>query len=458
MRITVLCGSPKGELSVTLQYVNFIRKKFPEHEFGVHHIGQSIKRIEKDASLFGMIIDEVRGSEAVLWAVPLYVLLVPSQCKRFIELVWERGGEGAFAGKYAGVITTSIHFFDHTAHNYLRAVSEDLGMKFAGAYSPDMFDIMKESERARLLAFAGEMLKAIESRRPVTREFAPLVIGDFSYTPAPAPASVDVSGKKVLVLADGAVTGNLGAMVGRLSGSFAGEVDVVDIAGLDIRGGCLGCIKCGFDYHCAYEKADGYIDFYNDTVKTADIIVFCGEIRDRYLSARWKQFFDRAFFNTHTPTLMGKQMAFVLSGPLRQIPNLREILSAFTEWQQANLVDIITDEDADSATIDALLSGLAARLIGSALLGYIKPVGFLGVGGMKIFRDDIWGRLHFAFQADHRFYEANGLYDFPQDDERAIAMNKTMFELTSKPEMKEEIRKTMRENLVAPMRHIVETR
>lgn len=458
MKITVLSGSPKGELSVTLQYVNFIKKKFPEHEFSVHHIGHAIKRIEKDPDFFSSIIDGIRGSDAVLWAVPLYVFLVPSQCKRFIELVWERGAEGAFAGKYAGVITTSIHFFDHTAHNYLRAISEDLGMKFAGAYSPDMFDIMKEGERARLIAFAGELLRTIESGRPVTREFAPLLPGDFVYRPSGAAAAVDVSGKKLLVLADASGAGNLGAMVDRFAGSFGEGVEVVDISSLDVRGGCLGCIKCGFDYRCAYEGADGYIDFYNEKVKTADIIVFCGDIRDRYLSARWKQFFDRAFFNTHTPTLTGKQMAFIISGPLRQIPNLREILSAFTEWQQANLVDIITDEDADSATIDALLSDLAGRVVRSALEDYVKPVGFLGVGGMKIFRDDIWGRLRFAFQADHRFYEANGLYDFPQDDETAIAMNSTMFELTSKPEMKEKIRKTMRENLVAPMKHIVETR
>ena len=458
MKITVLSGSPKGELSVTLQYVNFIKKKFPEHEFSVHHVGHAIKRIEKDADFFNSIIDGIRGSDAVLWAVPLYVFLVPSQCKRFIELVWERGAESAFAGKYAGVITTSIHFFDHTAHNYLRAISEDLGMKFAGAYSPDMFDIMKEGERARLIAFAGELLRTIESGRPVTREFAPLLPGDFVYRPSGAAAAVDVSGKKLLVLADAGGSGNLGAMVDRFAGSFGEGVEVVDISSLDVRGGCLGCIKCGFDYRCAYEGADGYIDFYNEKVKTADVIVFCGEIRDRYLSARWKQFFDRAFFNTHTPTLTGKQMAFIISGPLRQIPNLREILSAFTEWQQANLVDIITDEDADSATIDALLSDIAGRVVRSALEDYVKPVGFLGVGGMKIFRDDIWGRLRFAFQADHRFYEANGLYDFPQDDERAIAMNRTMFELTSKPEMKEKIRKTMRENLVAPMKHIVETR
>lgn len=37
-------------------------------------------------------------------------------------------------------------------------------------------------------------------------------------------------------------------------------------------------------------------------------------------------------------------------------------------------------------------------------------------------------------------------------------MNNTMMDLTSNPETKEKIRKTMREKMVAPMRHIVETR
>jgi len=155
--------------------------------------------------------------------------------------------------------------------------------------------------------------------------------------------------------------------------------------------------------------------------------------------------------------LSGRQMAFIISGPLRQIPNLREILTAFAEWQNANIVDFVTDEDADSRAIDAQLSALAERLVGAARRGYVRPAGFLGVGGRKIFRDDIWGRLRFVFQADHRYYEANGLYDFPQYDEKAIAMNKTMMDLTSNPEMKEKIRKTMRENMVAPLRHIVET-
>ena len=46
--------------------------------------------------------------------------------------------------------------------------------------------------------------------------------------------------------------------------------------------------------------------------------------------------------------------------------------------------------------------------------GYIKPRTFLGVAGMKIFRDDIWSELRVVFRADHRAYKSLGYYDFPQ--------------------------------------------
>jgi len=44
MKITVLNGSPKGDLSVTLQYVNFIQKKFPHHEFKILYHFSSLKK------------------------------------------------------------------------------------------------------------------------------------------------------------------------------------------------------------------------------------------------------------------------------------------------------------------------------------------------------------------------------------------------------------------------------
>ncbi|MCK4527423.1 NAD(P)H-dependent oxidoreductase, partial [candidate division WOR-3 bacterium] len=90
MKIIVLNGSPKGKISVTMQYINFIRKKFPQHELKIFNIAQQIKKIEKDEAAFREIIDEIKSSDGVLWAFPLYVFLVASQYKRFIELISEK--------------------------------------------------------------------------------------------------------------------------------------------------------------------------------------------------------------------------------------------------------------------------------------------------------------------------------------------------------------------------------
>lgn len=167
-------------------------------------------------------------------------------------------------------------------------------------------------------------------------------------------------------------------------------------------------------------------------------------------------FFDRSFFHTHTPSLIGKQVGFIISGPLRQIPNLRQILEAYTEWQQANLVDIITDEE-DSQLLDAQLQHLAERAIHLAEKNYIKPETFLGVGGMKIFRDDVWGKLRFPFQADHQFYKNHGFYDFPQGDYKNRMIAKILILLTKIPYMRKEIyRKRMREEMVRPLQKVVQ--
>jgi len=56
------------------------------------------------------------------------------------------------------------------------------------------------------------------------------------------------------------------------------------------------------------------------------------------------------------------------------------------------------------------------------------------VGGKKLFRDAIYGRMRFVFQADHRYYEEHGLYDFPQDDEQAKKMNEMFIPLMERDE------------------------
>ncbi len=458
MNITVLNGSPKGDLSVTIQYVKFIEKKLEGHNFNYVNISQRIGKIESDTALFNEIISGIDDSDLVIWSVPLYVCLVPSQYKRFIELIWERGVEEKFRGKYAAVITTSIHFFDNTAHNYMRGICEDLGMKFAGSFSPDMYDIMQEDGRAKLLAFAENVFNTAQKKGATTKAFFKPDYNMKKYISGAAGVSADSSGRRVLILSDRAYSGdNVAAMIDRMKICFSGEAELLSLSDIDIKGGCLGCCECGFDYRCVYTGKDEFIDFYNEKLKKADIIIFAGEIRDRYLSAKWKQMFDRGFFNTHTPTLKGKQFGLLLSGPLTAIPNLREILNAYFQWQGANLVDIVTDEYS-SPEIDSLIDNLAGNLVADAGKSYVAPPTFLGVGGMKIFRDDIWGRLRFVFQADHKYYEENGIYDFPQDDRKTIEINNNMIKLTSNPDMRENVRKMIKVEMVKPMEHVVETK
>jgi multimeric flavodoxin WrbA len=459
MKITVLNGSPKGNLSVTMQYVNFIQKKFPHHELKIFNIASQIKKIEKDEKTFQEIMDDVRSSEGVLWAFPLYYLLVSSQYKRFIELIWEKEATGFFKNKYAAVFSTSIHFFDHTAHNYMNAICDDLDMRYLGSFSAAMYDLLSRKGRERWTLFASEFFDGIQNRVPTSKRFLPVPFRTFDYVPSLTEQKINTHGKNVLILTDlKDPQTNLGKMVKQFKNSFMDEVKVINLHQIDIKGGCLGCIQCGYDYQCSYGNRDEYVQFYKDQVKNADVLVFAGTIQDRYLSSRWKLFFDRSFFHTHTPSLMGKQVGFMISGPLKQIPNLRQILEAYTEWQQANLVDIITDEEEGSEVLDARLQHFAERVIHFAEKNYVKPKTFLGVGGMKIFRDDVWGKLRFPFQADHQFYKNHGFYDFPQRDYKNRMIAILLMLLTKIPFMRKEIyQKRMREEMVKPLQKVVQS-
>ncbi len=153
---------------------------------------------------------------------------------------------------------------------------------------------------------------------------------------------------------------------------------------------------------------------------------------------------------------MGKQFGFIISGPLSQTPNLREILEAWVEMQQSHLVGFVTDEYRDSAKIDGLLYDLAGWVVRYADTGYIKPSTFLGVGGTRVFRDGSWGRLRTVFQADHRVYKRLGVYDFPQRDLRVRALNAGTTVLFKVPRIRQEFTARIKEGMIQPYQKVVE--
>ena len=451
MKIIVLNGSPKGDISVTMQYVAYIRKRLPQHELKIINISQRIDKIEKDESVFQRIMDEIRSSDGVLWAFPLYLLLVPSQYKRFIELIWERGALDAFKDRPAAVLTTSIHFFDHTAHEYMRAICDDLEMRFVGAFPAHMRDLMEEEGREKLSLFASTFFEAIEKKAPATKIYKPMINGNLDYVPSHSQDKIDTKGKKVVIVTDSEDSQtNLGRMLERFKDSFSSPVEVINISEMNIKGHCLGCLHCGFDYLCRYEGKDDFNEIYRAKVQTADILVYAGTIVDRYLSSRWHMFFCRSFFYNHTPSLIGKQVGFIISGPLSQTSTLRQVMEGWIQIQQSHLVDFISDEYEDSNELDLLLTDLAGRLISFSEKGYIRPRDFLGVAGMKIFRDEIYGGLRGVFQADHKYYKKHGLYDFPQKNYKKRFMADIMTVFSKIPPIRKEFPRRIKKGMIKP--------
>lgn len=298
----------------------------------------------------------------------------------------------------------------------MRAVCEDLKMQFIDSLSLDIADLHNDASRRTLGLFARTFAESILNGHVSPIQALPLPVSTFIYQPGPdgKHVALDSQTRLLIITEAGADNPNERAMVKRFRSAIeGGKVTVVNLRDVPLTRGCRGCMQCGYDYTCAVK--DGFTEFYNETVKEADILVFCGTVRGRYLSSRWKMFFDRAFFWNHTPSLRGRQIAYLISGPLKQNPHLTETLEAtVTARQQANLAGIVTDEAENSANLDKLIDSLAMRVATYSGMDYVAPQNFLAVGGHKIFRDEIWGKLRAVWQADYRHYKRNGMFDFPQ--------------------------------------------
>ena len=227
MKIVVLNGSPKGNNSITMSYVKYLQLRYPDHDLTIKTVALSLPRLEKNEAAFQELISEIHESEAVIWAFPLYFMLVHSNFKRFIELIWERKAEQAFKGKYGASLSTSIHFYDHTANNYIQAISEDLGMNFVSSFSPEMHDLMDAKKRSNLEKFFEEFINAVEEKASLPKAYPTIAPSTFNYVNGPVDHRVDLGNLRVVVAADHyqdmSPTDNLSKMIQRFQNTCNGR-------------------------------------------------------------------------------------------------------------------------------------------------------------------------------------------------------------------------------------------
>jgi len=415
MKIIAFNGSPHGNDGNTIFAFQYIKKYFPDTECITYNIALQLKKIENDENYFNSIIKEVESAEAIIWVFPVYIFLLPSQMKRFIELLWERDGEGAFQDKYATSIITSIHFCDDFPMNYIHGVSEDLGMKYVTGYSIHMNDMDIKDKRKGMSLFSKYFFEIVKNRIPVPKIYAPITYKPIEYHPENIQEVSKQLNYKMLLLTDAEEKDrNLLRMIETFTKLMPNPIEIVNLHDINIVSGCIGCGNCQYNFgECRFANKDEYEQKIQSKIQDVDALILAPKIKDRYFSAKWKQMEDRRFVDNHRPLWNGKQVLYLISGPLRSLPNLLQLLITRKQINEAEIASIVTDEYELSKEITDLIKGSIDTLLWSLDNKFSYPYTFIGIGAKKLFRDFVWD-FQWAFPGDHDYYKDHGFYDFPK--------------------------------------------
>ena len=227
------------------------------------------------------------------------------------------------------------------------------------------------------------------------------------------------------------------------------ESRVVNLREFPFDGGCLGCFGCAITGKCVYK--DGFDTFLRDTIQSADAFVYAFTISDHYTHSSFKCFDDRQFCNGHRTVTHGTPIAYLISGDYRYECNLRMIIEGRSEVGGNYLCGVATDEGDPASEIqtlaDALVFAMEKKLS--------RPANFYGVGGMKIFHDLIYV-MQGMMKADHKFYKAHGIYDFPQKQKKRILQMKLVGAMLAVPSVQKKMKGQMNQYIIGPYQKVVE--
>lgn len=160
----------------------------------------------------------------------------------------------------------------------------------------------------------------------------------------------------------------------------------------------------------------------------------------------FKTYDGRQFCNGHRTVTEGMPFGYLVNGGLDGEPNLRIVIEARCEVGHNFLAGAAGDHPGISMMSRRLAYALEHR--------YVQPRNFYGVGGMKIFRDLIW-MMRGLMKADHQFYKAHGIYDFPQKHRGKMLMMCFLGAMVRNPRINAKMGNKMNEGMVAPYKKVI---
>ena len=423
MNILIINGSPKGKNSITLHTCLYIRKHFPDYNYRVIHAASMIRSLEKD---FTKAIRMLETADLIIFSYPVYTFLVPSQLHRFIEIMKDNiaCGKLKLSGKYCTQITTSKHFYDTTAHDFIEDNARDMGLKIINGLSADMEDLTSEKGRREALGFFKHVTWTINEKANISTPLNAL--------------------KDVVIVADLAPDDDkLGEMIDEFQENAGGSCKLVNIHDFNFRGGCISCFNCSTDGTCIY--TDGFQELLRNDIQTGKAIVIAFSVKDHSMGSQFKLYDDRQFCNGHRTVTMGMPFAYLINGNISNETNLLTVIKARAQVGGNYLAGIASNEtDMKESVLD--MSRELAFCIDNQ---YRQSPNFYGVGGMKIFRDLIW-QMQGMMKADYKFYKEHGQLDFPQKEPGKMLAMYAVGAMMGSDWFKKQAGNKMTEGMLAP--------
>ena len=449
MNILVINGSPSGKNSITLHTALYLEKKFPDQSFSYLNAAQTIHGLQKD---FTPAVEALNKADLILFVYPVYTFIAPSQVHSFVRMMKESIEKGILdvKGKTASQITTSKHFYDITAHNYIRDNCFDMEMNFITGLSADMDDLLKTKGQKQATDWFAHLVWCIGNgifEHPAFHEDRTLI----QQVDVPERTDEPKKDKDIVILVDSSNTNpTLDAMVSRFRAVVPYSTRVIDLGAFPFKGGCLGCFHCAPEGKCIYK--DGYEDLLRNQIQKTDCIIEAFNIQDHSMGVRFKLYDDRQFCNGHRTVTMGMPTGYIVTGNLDAEENLRMILEGRSQVGGNYITGIANNQTDPGKEVDNLAKNLAYVLEN----GFEQSSNFLGIGGMKIFRDLIY-LMQGMMREDHRFYKSHGLYDtFPQKQRGTIFKMRLVGMLMNNPKLMAKAGDKMNDGMVGPYRKVVD--
>ncbi|MGL5677443.1 MAG: NAD(P)H-dependent oxidoreductase [Cellulosilyticaceae bacterium] len=453
MKIVVLNGSPKGKNSVTLQTVHYLEKHFPTDTFDIFHIGQQIRSFEK-AEKMDKCVEALIQCQLIVFAYPVYTFMAPYQLHRFIELLKAHPRVQELENKCMTQITTSKHFYDVTAHQYIEENGADLGLRILPGLSADMDDLLTAKGRNEAVKFWKWVHFAYTQK---TFEKKQVQTSKHTYTYEYAKKDEVIEKKEgydtVIVTNAAEDDQSIHAMIEAFRDKYPYKTRVIKINEYPFSGGCLGCFNCATDGKCIYK--DQFDTFLREKIQKADAIVYAATIKDHTLGASFKLYDDRQFCNGHRTVNMGMPIGYLLSGSYSKEFNLRQVVEGRSQVGHQFLAGVASDESEDAKEVEVAITRLSSTLAFALEEKTLLPQNFLGVGGMKIFRDLIYV-MRGLMKEDHRFYKKHGIYDFPQKQIGTRLKMQSVGALMSIPSVRKKMRGKMNDAIMAPYKKVID--